>query len=125
HRDGVPRRHPLLVPENLRPHVPGVVGTILRVLNLRGLQPNVFSTVYSGVPGHATAVSRLSAGVSSTERDVYRRGVDPRSGLCAAAVLLALGDAPWAQSAAEPVACDGPGMANALAAAEGQFPQDA
>src|SRR5688572_1689063 len=93
--------------------------------DLYRISPHVVSAVRLGLSRYAAALSRLSAGVSSSKRYVDRRRVDTRSGLFAAADLFDLVAALRRRRRHEPMEGDWPRVANALAAADRQLRRNA
>ena len=90
HDHGLPGRPALLVAEDDRPDVPGVLGQDRGRHHLRRLQPDVLPAVHARLPGHEPPLPRVRPGVPGAERDVDGRGVDPGGRLPAAADLLPL-----------------------------------
>ena len=80
----------LLVAEDHRPHVLGVVVEAGGDHHLRRLLPDVPAAVRRGLRRHAAALPPLPAGVPGLERDVVGRRLDPGGRLRSAAVLPAV-----------------------------------
>ena len=101
-----------------------LLGKLSALDGLRRLQPDVLPPVRARLPGDAAALLRVSARVPGLERDVDGRGVDPGGRLRAAAGLFAVFAAAAAGRGPQPVAGDGPGVADRLAAARAQLRRD-
>src|SRR5439155_1632298 len=71
--DGVSRRPSLLVAEDDRPHVSGVVGATCGAARLHRIQSDVLPAIRSRIPRHAAPLPRVCAGVPGAERFVDRR----------------------------------------------------
>ena len=80
----------LLVAEDDRPHVSGIAGEARRADRLRRIQPDILPAIHAGISGNAAPLSRLSAGIPSVERAVFRGRVHPGSRLPAAHDLSAV-----------------------------------
>src|SRR5262249_24941402 len=118
---GVPRRPPLLVAEDHRPHVYGVDRQGLRRARVPRVQPDVLPAVHPRLPRHAAPLPRVSGGISGPERPLDRGRVDPGRGLPAAAALLHLVDAVRGDRVRQPLGGDGPGMADHVTPSDGEL----
>ena len=90
-----------------------------------GLLPHVPAAVRGRLQRHAPPLPHLCPGVPGLERDVHRRGLDPRRGLRAAVVLPASLAVAWKAGRAESLARHRTGVANPLAAADGELRDNA
>ena len=93
--------------------------------HLRRLLPDVPAAVRGRLQRHAAPLPHVCPGVPGLERDVHRRGLDPRRRLCAAALLPAAVALVRQAGGPESLARDGAGVADAVAAADGQLSRPA
>ena len=70
---GLPRRHPLLVPENDRPSLPGTARALVRTHHFSWFQSHLLSPVHPRLHGHAPPLPRLSRGVPAPEYRLHFR----------------------------------------------------
>ena len=117
-------RSAFLVAQDLRTHVFGVLGSNRRAYRLSRLQLDLFPAVHPGLPRHAQALSRLSAGVSVLPRPVFGRGPHPRLRLSAAALLSDMVTASRRAGRCQSLGCSGTGMDGVVTAAQAQFQGD-
>ena len=117
HGDGVFRRAALLVAEDHRPALFGILGARRGGADLLRLQSDLLSAIRAGRRGHAAPLSRLSAGIPGLERAVVGRRCDSRRRLSDADVLSRLLAVLRQARAGQPLECAGTGMADAIAAA--------
>ena len=115
---GLPRRIALLVAQDYRAHVSGRLGQIFGAGGFRRVQPDVPAAVCRRLPGHAAALSRLSAGVSGVQCVVVGGRFDSWRGLVDSVDLSGVVHALRQTRGSKSVALAGPGMANCFAAAD-------
>src|SRR5207248_6435976 len=117
-------RAALLVAQDDRPAVPGVVGSAGGLDHLRRLLFDLLAPVLARLRRDAAPLPSLSCRIPGVERDVVGRRFDPGRRLSAAVVLPDLVAPLRCRSRVEPLACNRSGVANAVAAPAGQFLPD-
>ena len=115
------RRLALLVAEDHRPALSGILGAGGRDPDLLRLQSHLLSAIHPRRARHAAALPRLSARAAGLERALFRRRLDPGARLCAAAVLSRLVVVLRAPRRPQSVAGDRPRVADHIAAAAAQL----
>src|SRR5262249_9806983 len=121
HGDGVSGRYSQLVAEDQRPYVPRSMGAHCRSDCLHRLQPDLFPSIYSWLPRHASPLLRLFVGIPGSECDVYRWSVDPCGRVRLADGLPDLVAEVWSRGSRQSVERYRAGMADTVTAANRQL----
>src|SRR6185312_14563916 len=125
HRDGVSRRHPLLVAENHRAALFGSLGALRSDPDVLRIQLHVFPAIRARLPRHAAPLPRVSATVPAAQRAVVGGRVDPRARVPDSRHLPRLVVVPRRARGQQPVGRARTRMADPLAAAQAEFPRTA
>src|SRR6185312_12019515 len=125
HRDGVPRRHPLLVAEDHRTDVLGRLGALRRDPDVLRFQLHVLPAIRARLPRHAASLPRVSTRVPDAQHPVVGGRVDPGTFLSDSGGLSRLVAVPWHARGQQSVGRARARVADHFAATQGQFPRAA
>ena len=119
-----PGRHSLLVAQDDGPHVSGEDFAVRGGGHVYRVQLHVLPAIHPGYARHAAPVRFVSAGVPGPERVLNRGRDDSRRWLSAAGAVPDLVAEVWRNCGQQSVAGHGPGVADAVTAADGELPGD-